>query len=169
MQDVTKKDVLRFTVCRIFLSWLTLCNTLAIFTSSVMLQYAGISEGTQWRIWLRHGTASRKVVDSIPDVVIESFHLHNPSDRTCPGVDSASNRNEYQEYFLGGKGGRCVRLTTLPPSYAASLAIWEPQTPGTPGPVQACTRIVYLFFTHIFHGLTPQRSLVLFATLRYMH
>ena len=25
---------------------------------------------------------------------------------------SASNRNEYQEYFLGGKGGRCVRLTT---------------------------------------------------------
>ena len=22
-----------------------------------------------------------------------------------PGVDSASNRNEYQEYFLGGKGG----------------------------------------------------------------
>jgi len=28
------------------------------------------------------------------------------------GTDSASNRNEYQEYFLGGKGGRCVRLTT---------------------------------------------------------
>ena len=33
----------------------------------------------------------------------------------CPGVDSASNRNEYREYFLGGKGGRCVGLTTLPP------------------------------------------------------
>ena len=30
-------------------------------------------------------------------------------------VDSASNINEYQEYFLGGKSGRCVRLTTLPP------------------------------------------------------
>ena len=29
-----------------------------------------------------------------------------------PGVNSASNRNEYQEHFLGGKGGRCVRLTT---------------------------------------------------------
>jgi len=27
-----------------------------------------------------------------------------------PGVDSASNRNEYQEYFLGGKGGRYVGL-----------------------------------------------------------
>ena len=23
-----------------------------------------------------------------------------------PWVDTASNRNEYQEYFLGGKGGR---------------------------------------------------------------
>jgi len=35
-----------------------------------------------------------------------------------PGVDSVSNRNEYQEYFLGVKSGRCVRLTTLPPSWA---------------------------------------------------
>ena len=35
-----------------------------------------------------------------------------------PGVDSASNRNEYREYFLGGKGGRCVRLTNLRPSCA---------------------------------------------------
>jgi hypothetical protein len=31
------------------------------------------------------------------------------------GVDSASNRNKYQESFLEGKGGRCVGLTTLPP------------------------------------------------------
>jgi len=27
-----------------------------------------------------------------------------------PGVDSASNRNEYQEYFLGGKGDLCIWL-----------------------------------------------------------
>jgi len=31
------------------------------------------------------------------------------------------NRNEYEEYFLGGKGGRCVGLTTLPPSCALYL------------------------------------------------
>ena len=43
--------------------------------------------------------------------------------RYDPAVDSASNRNEYQEYFLGGKGGRCVGLTTLPPSCADCLEI----------------------------------------------
>ena len=53
-----------------------------------------------------------------------------------PGVDAASNRKEYQEYFLGGKGGRCVGLTTLPPSYADCLEIWEPQPPG--GTLRAC-------------------------------
>jgi len=57
-----------------------------------------------------------------------------------PGVDSASNRNEYQEYFLGSKDGRCVRLTTLPPSFAVvmksgSLNFLEPS-----GPLQACNR-----------------------------
>jgi len=40
-----------------------------------------------------------------------------------PGVDSASNRNEYQDYFLGDKGGRCVRLTTLPPSCAVVMKL----------------------------------------------
>jgi len=30
-----------------------------------------------------------------------------------PRVDSASNINEYQEYFLGGKDSRCAELTNL--------------------------------------------------------
>ena len=55
-----------------------------------------------------------------------------------PGEDSASNRNEYQEHFLGGKGGRCVRLSTLPPSCAVvmksgNLNFLEPSLP-----VQVC-------------------------------
>jgi hypothetical protein len=58
---------------------------------------------------------SRKVAGSTPDVIIETFYLHNPSRRT---IDSAHNRNEYLEYFLGGKGGRCIGLTTLTPSCA---------------------------------------------------
>jgi len=42
----------------------------------------------------------------------------------------AYNRNEYQEYFLVGKGGRCVGLTILPSLFADCLEIWEPQPPG---------------------------------------
>jgi hypothetical protein len=40
--------------------------------------------------------ALQKVAGSIPDGVIEIFHLNNPS--------SLQNRNEYQEYFLSVKG-----------------------------------------------------------------
>jgi hypothetical protein len=80
----------------------------------------------RWRSWLRHCATSRKVAGSIPD----SSRLHYG-----PGVDSASNRNEYHEYFLGGKGGQCLGLTTLPFSCADYLEIWEPQTPGA---LRAC-------------------------------
>jgi hypothetical protein len=55
------------------------------------------------------------------------------------GVDSASNGYEYQEYFLGGKGGRCLRLTNLITLCAGriesgSLNLWNPQ--GLRGPEQ---------------------------------
>jgi len=51
-----------------------------------------------------------------------------------PGVNSASNRNEYQEFLLGGKGGRCVGLTTLPSHVpivmkSRSLNLLEPSRP----------------------------------------
>ena len=55
-----------------------------------------------------------------------SFWLHYG-----PGIDSASNRNEYQKYFLGGKGDQCVGLTTLQPSGTDCLKIWGRQHPGT--------------------------------------
>jgi hypothetical protein len=35
----------------------------------------------------------------------------------------------------GGKGGRCVGMTILLPSFADCLEIWEPQPPGT---LRAC-------------------------------
>jgi hypothetical protein len=36
---------------------------------------------------------------------------------------------------VGGKRGRCVWLTTLPPSCADCLEIWEPRPTGTLWPV----------------------------------
>ena len=50
----------------------------------------------------------------------------------CPGVDSAS-KNEYQD-IPGGKGGRRVRVTTLPPSCAECLVIWSLNQPELSGP-----------------------------------
>jgi len=41
-----------------------------------------------------------------------------------PWVVSASNRNAYQEYFLGSKGNRCIGQTILPPSCAYCHEIW---------------------------------------------
>ena len=54
---------------------------------------------TRWRSWLRHCATRRWVACSFPDGVIG------------PGVNSASNRIEY--LMWGGKGSRCVGLTTL--------------------------------------------------------
>ena len=54
--------------------------------------------------WLRRCATNRKVAGSIPAGVIcffidvKSFRSHYGL-----GVDSASNRNEYQEHFLGVK------------------------------------------------------------------
>ena len=95
--------------------------------------------GTAVAQWLRYCATNRKVAGSIPAGVsgffidIKSFRSHYG-----PGVDSASNINEYQEHILGVKSGRCVRLTTLPQSWAVvmksgSLNFLEPS-----GPVQAC-------------------------------
>jgi fluoride ion exporter CrcB/FEX len=55
-----------------------------------------------------------------------------------PAVDSACNRNEYQEYVLADKGGRCGGLTTLLTYCADCLEIWESQPPGT---LRACIGI----------------------------
>jgi hypothetical protein len=65
------------------------------------------------------------------------------------GVDSASNRNEYQEDFLevnAGKCGRCVRLTNLPHSGAVVMKFGNLSFLETSGPFQACNRTDLPFF-----------------------
>ena len=55
-----------------------------------------------------------KVACLIADGVIGIF---------VPEVNSASHRNEYQGYLLGGKSGCCIGLTTLALSGANCLEI----------------------------------------------
>ena len=55
-----------------------------------------------------------------------------------PGVDSASNRNKYQEHFLGVKIGRCVRLTNLLPSCAVVMKSGNFNFLEPSGLLQAC-------------------------------
>ena len=49
-----------------------------------------------------------------------------------PGFDSVSNRNAYQGYLLGSKGGGGLRLTTVPPSCADCLEFLEASTSWSP-------------------------------------
>jgi hypothetical protein len=71
------------------------------------------------------------------------------------GVDSASNRNDYQEHFLGVKDGQCAGLTTLLPSCADCIEIWEPEPPAT---LQGLSRPVmellclYSSMSHVPHS-----------------
>ena len=61
---------------------------------------------------------SRKVPGSIPGRVTGEFF------RNIPQVHVPGVKNEYQD-IPGGKGGRCVEVTTLPPSCAKCQEIWE--------------------------------------------
>ena len=60
--------------------------------------------GTEVAQWLRRCATNRKVAGSISAnvigffIAIKSFRWHYG-----PGVDPSSNRNEYQEHFLGVK------------------------------------------------------------------
>jgi len=60
--------------------------------------------GTTVAQWLRCCVTNRKDAGSIPAGVSEFFiYIKSFRSHYSPGVDSASNRNEYQEYFLGVK------------------------------------------------------------------
>jgi hypothetical protein len=89
------------------------------------------SRGTRWRSWLRHGATSWQVMGSIPDGVIGIFHWHNPSSRTMAlGSTQPLTEMSIRNISWGGKGDCCIGLTTLLPSCADCLEIWETQPPG---------------------------------------
>ena len=100
--------------------------------------------------WLRCYATNRKVAGSIPAGVSGFFiDIKSFLSPYCAWVDSASNINEYQEYFLGGKGGRCVRLTTYhhPVPLSRNLGTSTPWNPL--GPSGTVTGLVYVFNNYL--------------------
>jgi hypothetical protein len=85
-----------------------------------------------------------------------------------PGVDSTSNINEYQEYFLRGKRGRCVGLTTLPLSCADNFTTfvcrlsWNQGASTSWNPQSLSRPVMGLLYIFIFLEQNLQRTLKTF-------
>jgi hypothetical protein len=84
-------------------------------------------------------------------------------------VDSACNRNEYEEYFLGGKGSRCLRL-----SYHLHVPIVmksrSPKLLEPSEPVQVSTEIVTLFLViKIQNNLKKYKKNRNLIVIKYKH
>jgi len=99
--------------------------------------------------WLRHCATSRKFRGFDSRWCYWNFSFTSFRPHYVSGVDSASNRNEYQEYFLGGKGGRCVGLTTLPTSCADCLEIFVASTSWKPRGLSRHVQGLICFSLHI--------------------
>jgi hypothetical protein len=108
--------------------------------------------GARRRSWLRHYATNRNVVGSISDGVIGIFPWHNRFGRTV----ALGSTQPLTEMSSRGKGGLCIGLTTVPPSCADCLEIWQPQTPGTmrvcPGMYRDCFTFTSLYISMRLHS-----------------
>jgi hypothetical protein len=121
-----------------------------------------------------------KITKYRPDGITGIFHWHNTSGRTM----ALGSIQPLTEMSARNISWGCVGLTTLPPSCADCLEIWEPQPPGT---LKACSGLwwdcfafFYLFFTFtvklrltLEQAMTAQRwnrgiALPVFLPRRYM-
>ena len=117
--------------------------------------------GTRWRSLLRHCATRSRVRFPMASLefLTQSFRPHYH-----PGVDSASNRNEYLEYFLGQR--RPVRRAENPTTFICRLS-WNLGASTSWNP-QALSRPVIALPLSIFYRLT-QQAFVTKSTRRWQH
>jgi hypothetical protein len=82
---------------------------------------------------------------------LTAFRLHYG-----PAVDTASNRNKHQKYFLRSKSGQCIGPTTSPPS----SAVKESGSINTQGMSRAVQGLllkedINTWFQHILEDKVP--------------
>jgi hypothetical protein len=80
---------------------------------------------------LGRSATSRTVPGSIPGGVTGFFSDISPSDHSMALGSTQPLVKMNTRNIPVGKGGRCMRLTTSPPSRAECHVIWEPKPPGT--------------------------------------
>ena len=91
-----------------------------------------------WRWTVGWGTALQAGRSRVrfPMVSLESFiDIILPAALWALGLTQPLTEMSTGNIYWGGKGGRCVGLTTLPHSCADCLEIWEPQRTGN---LRAC-------------------------------
>jgi hypothetical protein len=76
---------------------------------------------------------------------------HIPSGRTMALGSNQPLVKMSTRNIPGGKGGRCVRLTTSPPSCAERHEIWEPKPPGTLWATPGLSRDSFTFTSFTYH------------------
>ena len=101
--------------------------------------------------WLRRCVTSQTVPGSIPRGVTEFFSDIFPPERTVALGSTQPLVKMSTRDIPGGKGSRCVRLTTSPPSRAACPEIWEPKPPGTLWVTPGLLRDSF-FYTHFINA-----------------
>jgi len=102
---------------------------------------------TRWRSWLRQCATRRKVAGSIPYVITEIFHWHNPSSRTMAMVSTQPLREMCARNIFwvvkaaGAWDWQLYHLNVLPILKSGSLNLLDPS-----GPVQGLLCVAYFFF-----------------------
>ena len=95
---------------------------------------------------------------------IKSFRSHYG-----PGCRLSLYQKWVPGAFPGSKGGRCVRLTTLPPSFAVVMKYGNLNFLEPSGPLQACNGtalLFYLFFWKNTDKAYQKKYLLFFLSIR---
>jgi hypothetical protein len=86
----------------------------------------------------------------IPMVSLDFFHWHPAALYMTLGLTKPLTEMSTRNISWGSKGGRSVRLTTVPASCANCLEIWESQPPGTLGTCPALQWDCFYWKLHLF-------------------